>query len=66
MIIEIKGEDADPELKRRRFRVLVQELYDAKDGREPVWIQPFPDEMQPYHYPRILQEAIDQLIDGDA
>lgn len=59
MIIEIRGEDVDVELKGRRFRVHVEELY------EEVWIQPFPDEMQPYHYPRILQEAIDQLIGDD-
>ena len=64
MIIEIRGEDADPELRGRRFRVLVEELYDC-DDRPPVWIQPFLSEMRPYHYPRILQEAIDQLIGDD-
>jgi len=59
MIIEIRGDDAHPDLKGRRFRVLVEELY------EDNWIQPFPDEMRPYHETRILQEAIDQLTEGD-
>lgn len=59
MIIEIRGEDAHPELRGRLFRVLVEELY------EDNWIQPFPDEMRPYHETAILQEAIDQLIGDD-
>ena len=66
MIINIKGEEIDQELAGRLFRVMVQEFYDSGDDRPPVWIPPFPDEMRQYHYPRILQEAIDQLIEGDA